>query len=102
MAGAALVLIESGGLRARLAVPWLFAAAQLAAMFAAVYWITPSAPQARYLFPAFVPITVLLYLGLRRVMSAAFQRHWAQALLVVLVALDVTGITTVHIPVYLR
>jgi hypothetical protein len=54
------------------------------------------------LFPVFAPITVLLYLGLRRLAPVAVRPYWHLPLLVILAMLDITGFTTVHIPTYLR
>jgi hypothetical protein len=102
MAGAVVALVSSDTDRRSMATAWLFVAAQVMAMLFVVFWTIPSAPQARYLFPVFAPITVLLYVGLRRWIPRAFRPQWAVALVVLLVALDVTGFTTVHIPTYLR
>ena len=63
IAGAVIELITGPTPRAPLAIAWLFVIAQLTAMLATVFWLAPSAPQARYLFPVFVPITVLLCSG---------------------------------------
>jgi hypothetical protein len=101
MAGATVALIESRERYPRLWVAWVFVIAQLAIMLIAVFWVAPSAPQARYLFPAFVPITVLLYVGLRRVVPRKFEAHWPAALVVLLLMLDVTGFTLVHVPTYI-
>ena len=46
-------------------------------MLATVFWLAPSAPQARYLFPVFVPITVLLYIGLRRMVPRRLRSAMA-------------------------
>jgi len=102
MAGAAVVLFESGADRPRFVMAWFFVAAQVTAMLFAVFWTIPSAPQARYLFPVFAPITVLLYVGLKRSVPRTFHQHWPVALVLVLAAMDVTGFTTVHIPTYIR
>ena len=101
-AGAAVVTIESPADRRLLALAWLFVGAQVAAMLYGVFWTIPSAPQARYLFPVFAPITALLYVGLRRGSPAALRPYWPAALVLLLAALDITGFTTVHIPTYLR
>jgi hypothetical protein len=100
--GAAVVTIESPADRRLLALPGLFVGAQVAAMLYGVFWTIPSAPQARYLFPVFAPITALLYVGLRRGSPEALRPYWPAALVLLLVALDITGFTTVHIPTYLR
>jgi hypothetical protein len=100
VAGAAVALIESRTEHSRLWIAWLFALAQLAVMLVAVFWVAPSAPQARYLFPVFVPITVLLYVGLRRLVPRRFEAQWPVALVVLLLMLDVTGFTTVHLASY--
>ena len=102
MAGAVVATIESRTARPRLSIAWGFVIAQLVAMLVAVFWITPSAPQARYLFPVFAPITVLLYVGLQRAVPRRLHQYWPAALVVVLACLDVTGFTTVHIPTYVR
>jgi uncharacterized membrane protein YfhO len=101
MAGAVLQLITARKDRLSLSVTWLFVIAQVVAMFATVFWLAPSAPQARYLFPVFVPITVLLYVGLRRWVPGRYQAQWPAALVVLLLLLDVTGFTTVHLPSYI-
>ena len=101
MAGAAVVLIESTRQRESLALAWWFVIAQVVAMLIFVFWAVPSAPQARYLFPVFAPITALLYIGLRRLIPRTCHQQWPVALLVVLAMLDVTGFTTVHIPTYI-
>ena len=100
MAGAVLQLITARTGRLPLSVAWLFVVAQLIAMLATVFWLAPSAPQARYLFPVFVPITVLLYVGLRRLVPRRFEAQWPVALVVLLLMLDVTGFTTVHLQSY--
>jgi hypothetical protein len=100
MTGAVFGLVKPRIGRAQLSVAWLFVIAQLMAMLATVLWLDPSAPQARYLFPVFVPITVLLYVGLRRMVPPSVESHWTVALVVVLLALDMTGFTTVLIPAY--
>jgi len=102
MAGAVAALMSSGTDRRSMAIAWLFVAVQVMAMLFAVFWTIPSAPQARYLFPVFAPITVLLYVGLKRAVPATFHRQWPIALVLVLATLDITGFTTVHIPTYLR
>jgi hypothetical protein len=99
--GAAVQLATSTSRRIPLSVTWLFVGAQLVAMLATVLWIAPSAPQARYLFPAFVPITVLLYVGLRHMVPQRYQPQWPVALVLVLMMLDVTGFATVHVRSYL-
>jgi hypothetical protein len=102
-AGAAVVFVESRADRTRQALAWFFATVQVIATLIVVFWITvPSAPQARYLFPAFVPMTVLLYIGLRRVAPSAIRQYWPAALVVLLALMDLTGFTTVHIPTYVR
>jgi hypothetical protein len=101
MAGAALQLIAARTGRLPLSVAWVFVLAQLVAMFATVFWLAPSAPQARYLFPVFVPITVLLYVGFRRLVPQWLEARWPVALVVVLMMLDVTGFTTVHLQSYI-
>jgi hypothetical protein len=101
IAGAVIELITGRTPRAPLAIAWLFVFAQLAAMLATVFWLAPSAPQARYLFPVFVPITVLLYVGLRRLVPQRYDAQWPVALVTLLLLLDVTGFTTVHMPAYL-
>jgi hypothetical protein len=103
LVGAAVVFLESRGDRTRQAVAWFFMMVQVIAMLVVVFWITtPSAPQARYLFPAFVPITVVLYIGLRRLVPSAIHRYWPAVLVVLLALMDFTGFTTVHIPTYVR
>jgi hypothetical protein len=103
IAGAALVFVQSRGDRTRQAVAWFFVMVQVIATLVVVFWITtPNAPQARYLFPAFVPITVLLYIGLRRLAPGAIRQYWPAVLVVSLALLDLTGFTTVHIPTYVR
>ena len=101
MAGAAVALIQSRTERRPLSIAWLFVMAQVTTMLVTVFWLAPSAPQARYLFPVFIPITVLLYVGLRRAVPRTFHRHWPAVLVVILAMLDVTGFTTVHIPTYI-
>jgi hypothetical protein len=98
--GAVVVLIESRALRPRLFLAWLFVVAQLAAMFVGAFLTVRVAPQARYLFPAFIPITVVLYVGLKRTVPLDLRRYLPALILAVLVLLDVTGFTTVHIPTY--
>jgi hypothetical protein len=99
--GAVIHVLRSRADRVPLAVVWLFVIAQLAVMLATVFWLAPSAPQARYLFPVFAPITVLLYIGLRRMVPHRYEAQWPVAFVVVLMMLDVTGFTTVHLPSYL-
>jgi hypothetical protein len=101
MIGAVVRLVTSPSERVPLSVAWLFVAAQLVAMLATVFWLAPSAPQARYLFPVFVPITVLLYVGLRHLVPDRYRAQWPVALVVVLMMMDVTGFTTVHLRSYL-
>jgi len=101
MTGALVQLISSRTERAPLSMAWLFVIAQLMVMLATVFWIAPSAPQARYLFPVFVPITVLLYVGLRRLVPRRYEAQWPVTLAAVLMVLDVTGFTTVHLAAYL-
>jgi hypothetical protein len=101
LAGAVLQLITARTDRRSLSVTWMFVVAQLIAMLATVAWLAPSAPQARYLFPVFVPITVLLYVGLRRWVPPRYHAQWPAALVVLLLMLDVTGFTTVHLPSYI-
>lgn len=100
--GIAFVMIESPSDRPRMSFALLFTIAQLGSMLVAVFWIAPSAPQARYMFPAFIPITVLLYVGWHRTVAIAFPQHWPALLVVVLVLLDVTGFAMVHIPAYIH
>jgi hypothetical protein len=100
-AGALIELATSSRWRVPLSIAGLFVVAQTTAMLAAVFWLAPSAPQARYLFPVFVPITVLLYVGLKRLVPHRYQAHWPVALVTLLMLLDVTGFTTVHLPTYL-
>jgi hypothetical protein len=101
LAGAAVVFFEASVKRGPLALAWLFVGAQVSVMLFAVFWTIPSAPQARYLFPVFAPITALLYVGLCR-MGRAWPQQWPVILVLGLAILDVTGFTTVHIPAYLR
>jgi hypothetical protein len=100
MAGALLAWFEARPEDRRLWVPWIFVLAHVSAMLVVVFWTIPSAPQARYLFPVFAPITVLLYVGLRRVVPHALRARWPAWLVVALVVLDVTAFTAVHLPVY--
>jgi hypothetical protein len=101
--GALAVLIQSRSERPHLSVAWLFAIVQTVAMLVAVFWVAPTAaPQARFLFPVFAPITVLLYVGLRRAVPGTFQRQWPAILVVILAVLDVTGFTTVLVPAYIQ
>jgi hypothetical protein len=99
--GAVIELVRPLNGRAPLAMAGWFVITQVAAMLAAVLWLDPSAPQARYLFPVFVPITVLLYVGLRRLVPRRYGPQVPVALVVVLMTLDVTGFSTVHMPAYL-
>jgi len=101
IAGAMVELVTSRTLSGRLWVACLFVVAQVSVMLAAVFWLAPSAPQARYLFPVFAPITVLIYVGLRRLVPQRYLAEWPAALVTVLLLLDVTGFTTVHMPTYL-
>ena len=101
LAGALVELATSRALRTPLSITWLFVVLQTVTMLAAVFWLAPSAPQARYLFPVFVPITVLLYVGLRRLVPDRHQAQWPVALVTLLMLLDITGFTTVHMPIYL-
>ena len=102
IAGAAVVLVESRAVRPRLSIAWLFVAAQVVVMLGVVFWTVRTAPQARYLFPVFAPITVLLYVGLQRVVPRALHRAWPAILVGILALMDVTGFTTVLIPAYVR
>jgi hypothetical protein len=101
MTGAVIQLITARTGRLSLSVAWLFVMVQLVAMLATVFWLAPSAPQARYLFPVFVPITVLLYVGLKRLVPRRYEPQWPVALVTLLLMLDVTGFTTVHLSSYL-
>jgi hypothetical protein len=100
-AGAVIHLLRSPADRVPMAVVWLFVIAQLAVMLATVFWLAPSAPQARYLFPVFAPLTVLLYIGLRRMVPHRYEAQWPVAFVAVLMMLDATGFTTVHLSSYL-
>ena len=99
--GVLVELMSSRTLRVPLLIAGLFVVVQTGAMLATVFWVEQYFPQARYLFPVFVPITTLLYVGLRRMGPRRYGAQWALALVVVLMVLDVTGFTTVHMPVYL-
>ena len=101
VAGAAIVTVEWRTKRDGLWMAWLFVVAHVMAMFFVVFWTIPSAPQARYLFPAFAPITVLLYIGLRRAIPLAVRQHSLAGLVVVLALMDITGFATVHVPTYI-
>jgi hypothetical protein len=94
------VLVESPAARPRLSIAWLFVATQTLTTIVVVFWTIRGTPQARYLFPVFPAITALLYIGLQRLVPAAWHRYWPAVLVVVLVALDVTGFATVHSPAY--
>jgi len=48
-----------------------------------------------------VPITVLLYVGFRRLVPQRLEAQWPVALVVLLMMLDVTGFTTVHLRSYI-
>jgi hypothetical protein len=103
VAGAVAVFIQSRAERPRLSVAWLFAIVQTVAMLVAVFWVAPTAaPQARFLFPVFAPITVLLYVGLRRAVPGILQRQWPAMLVVILAVMDVTGFTTLLVPAYIQ
>jgi hypothetical protein len=102
IAGAAVVFVQSSGDRTRQATAWFFVMVQVIAMLVVVFWTVPSAPQPRYLFPAFAPITVLLYIGLKRLVPGTIRQYWPAILVVGLALMDVTGFTTVHIPAYIR
>ena len=101
LVGALIQLITARTGRLGLSLAWLFVIAQLVAMLATVFWLAPSAPQARYLFPVFVPITALLYVGLGRLVPPNYQSQWPVALVAVLLILDVTGFTTVDLQSYI-
>jgi hypothetical protein len=49
----------------------------------------------------FVPITVLLYIGLRHFFPNRYRAQWSVVFVAVLMMLDVTGFATVHLPSYL-
>ena len=51
-------------------------------------------PQGRYLFPALIPIAVLLMVGLREVVTARFQGVAVSAMVLGLVALNAYALTT--------
>ena len=101
IAGALVELIAGRTPRVPLVLAWLFVVAQLTAMLATVFWLAPSAPQARYLFPAFVPITVLLYVGLRRWVPGRYAAQAPAAIVLLLLMLDATAFTTVHLSAYI-
>ena len=99
--GAVIELVRPRNGRAPLSMAWWFVITQVTAMLATVLWLDPSAPQARYVFPVFVPITVVLYVGLRRLVPRRFEPQSLAALVAVLMVLDVTGFATVHLAAYL-
>lgn len=98
--GSAAMLLRSPSLRQPLAIAWLFVIAQ-AAIVVGVSFLTLSSPQGRYLFPVIAPATALLWLGLTHTTPARFRPYAAPVLISILAVLDVTGFTTVLIPVYL-
>jgi hypothetical protein len=102
IAGTAVALVRLPSARPALLLAWVFVAAQVGAMLLAVFWTLPSAPQARYLFPTYAPLTALMFIGLRHAVPQVLQPQWPAALALVLMALDVTGFTTVHIPTYVH
>jgi hypothetical protein len=101
LAGAVVEFTSSRTLRVPLSLTGLFVVVQTGAMLATVFWLEPYAPQARYLFPVFAPITALLYVGLRRMVPRRLEAQWPLVLVTLLMMLDVTGFTTVHMSAYL-
>ena len=100
LGSAAVLLIRPSAVRGALMIAWLFVLVQTAVVIG-LGFLTPLAPQGRFLFPVIAPATVLLWLGLTNATPARLRPYAAPALVSILAVMDVTGYTMVLIPAYL-
>lgn len=100
LVGAARLGLRSGPIRRPLAIAWVFAGIQVAALLG-ITFTAESVPQGRYLFSALVPLTVLLWLGLQDWVPERARPYAGLAIVGVFAVLDATGFATVLLRTYL-
>jgi hypothetical protein len=86
--------------RPAIAIAWLLVLAQIVAVLAAGLWGF-LVPHGRYAEPALVPMALLLWLGVQRLLNPVAGRYGGVALVAALAIVDAGLLTDVLIPAYL-